>query len=79
MQTVRKEVHGGLQFLIRFKNNKGASVLRCPCAKGWPDKWELVTLRFTGRTMDDYDVVPRSMKVVTDQELTNALRRIKGE
>ena len=77
MQVVKKQVHGGMQCVVRFKNNKGASILKCPISEGWPNKWELVRLRFTGKSMDDWEVVANSMKVLTDKQLAAELQRIK--
>ena len=77
MQTIRKQAHGGVQCVVRFKNNLGASMLKCPISEGWPKKWELVRLRFTGKSMDDWEIVANSTKVLTDKQLAAELQRIK--
>ena len=54
---VRRELNGGIQYIFRFNNNYGASVVKHSGSYGYEaDLWELAVLEFNGSGIWDWDL-----------------------
>lgn len=73
---------GGMQYVFKFKNNYGASVVKCPGSYGSErDLWEVAIVRFTGNDWDFCDDNPVSKNPVgylTDWQVRNMLYILRG-
>lgn len=72
---------GGVQYLFRFKNNFGASVVKTPYSYGAKDdKWELAVIKWRGDDFDleyDTEITDDVLGWLTDKDVQDLLRRIK--
>lgn len=73
---------GGIQYVFRFKNGYGASVVKGEGSYGGEqDLWELAVLKFDGDEYDlDYDTeITNDVEgYLTDEDVGDLLRRIKA-
>jgi hypothetical protein len=79
-----RPVNMGVQYVFRFENGYGASVVKGPWTYGGPqDLWELAVLRFFGNS-DAYDleygteITDDVLGWRDDEEIRELLLRIKG-
>lgn len=82
---VKSKFHlGGEQYIFRFSNDYGASVIRNPYSYGG-DKglWELAVVKFYGDGDDDWDInydtdiTDDVLGWLTDEDVLETLKRIK--
>ena len=54
---IQREINGGIQYVFRFDNNYGASVVKHPSSYGYyDDLWELAVLKFNGSGIWDWNL-----------------------
>lgn len=78
------DVLGGVQYIFRFENNYGASVVKHICSYGHEqDLWELAVILFDGEGDSDFNLcydTPISEDVegwLNDENVRNLLKEIK--
>ena len=80
----RLDLFGGVQYLFKFENRYGASVIKHNGSYGHGrDLWELAVIKFNSDSGDDWDLnydTPITDDVegwLTDEDVRNLLQRIK--
>lgn len=77
----RKLIFDGVQYLFRFPNNYGASIIKHLGSYGSSrDLWELAVLRFEGDKWDltyDTEITDDVMGYLTNQDVLDLLQRIR--
>lgn len=75
------ERRGGIQYVFKFENNYGASVIKNPGSYGYGmDLWELGVLWFTGEYYDLHygtDITDDVLGYLTNEEVLEILKRIQ--
>jgi hypothetical protein len=80
----QRPVNMGVQYVFRFENGYGASVIKGPYTYGGPqDLWELAVLRFTGNGDEfdlcyDTEITGDVLGYRENEEIRELLLQIKG-
>ena len=79
----RHELYHGIQYIFRFENNYGASVVKHFGSYGHEDDlWELAVIKFDAETGEwnltyDTEITDDVLGCQTDEEIRDLLKRIK--
>ena len=80
-----RELFGGIQYLFRFENNYGASVIKHDGSYGrWHDLWELAVVKFTGESNEEWnlcyetEITDDVIGELDDGDVRDLLDRIRG-
>lgn len=78
------EVFNGVQYLFRFDNDYGASVIKhCYSYGSEKDLWELAVIKYTDSLYDEWHLVYDTpitddvLGYLTDEQVRNTLKQIK--
>lgn len=81
----RHGIYEGVQYIFRFDNDYGASVVKHGGSYGYHvDMWELAVIRFKNSSNDSWDLTydtPITDDVIgflNDEEVRDLLKKIKG-
>ena len=79
----RRPLHDGIQYIFRFENDYGASVVKHFGSYGHEDDlWELAVIKFDAETGEwnltyDTEITDDVIGCQTDEEIRDLLKRIK--
>lgn len=82
--TQRECCEDGIQYLFRFENGRGASVVKHSFSYGnQADLWELAVVKWNDDNSDwhldyDTDITDDVLGFLSDEEVRETLQRIKG-
>lgn len=82
VKTVNRDIFEGIQYLFRFDNNYGASVVKHKYSYGSDkDLWELAVIKFirddTWYLNYDTDITDDVIGYLTDENVRDLLKKIK--
>lgn len=80
------EIHGGIQKLYRFPNNRGASVVQHSFSYGnrEENQWELAVIKFGSKSNSDWDldydteITSNVLGHLSDDDVDHYLRQIRA-
>lgn len=82
--VVRRELNDGIQYIFRFPNDRGASVIKSPYSHAYEyDKWELAVVRWRDNDyeLDDHSGITGNCDCIRvwldDKEVRELLKQIQ--